>query len=79
MFRAQFAKIVQLLAAIADIAPGHPQRRCDKKNVTGIAAIHYSLRDVDSGAGDIGSPVYIGHFVDGPTVNSHAYLKFRVS
>ena len=50
-----------------------------KKDVTGIAAIHHPLRDVDSGAGDVGLFVQVGNFVDRPTVNSHSNAKLGMT
>ena len=46
------------------------------KNVSGIAAIHHPLRDVDAGAGDVCLLVQIGDFVDRPAVNAHAHAQF---
>jgi hypothetical protein len=46
-----------------------------QKNVTGIAAIHHPLGEIDSGAGDVGLLVQIAHFIDRPAVNSHANVK----
>ena len=50
-----------------------------EQNVSGIAAIHHPLRDVDSGAGDIGLLVHIGDFADRTAVNSHAHPKFGMT
>src|SRR6202007_2272652 len=47
-----------------------------EKNVSGVAAIHHSLRDVDAGAGDIGTLVYIDNAADRTTVHAHAQLQF---
>src|SRR5437667_3841887 len=46
------------------------------QNVSGIAAIHHSLRDVDASASDIRLFVQIGDFVDRAAVNSHSHPKF---
>ena len=46
-----------------------------KQNVTGIAAIHHSLRHVDARARDIGPPVHIDHFAHRSAVNSHPHLN----
>ncbi|HEX3229625.1 MAG TPA: hypothetical protein VHQ95_11695 [Pyrinomonadaceae bacterium] len=46
-----------------------------KEDVPGVAAIHYSLRHVDSSAGEIGSFVYIDHPAHGSTVNPHPKLQ----
>ena len=47
---------------------GGPARH---QNMTGIAAIHAPLRQVNSGASDIGAAADIGHGIDCPAVNSH--------
>src|SRR5690242_5843602 len=46
-----------------------------KQNVTGISAIHYSLRDVDSCSGNGCSIVDVGHHIKRPTVNTHPELQ----
>ena len=43
-----------------------------EQNVAGIAAIHHPLRHVDTGAGDIGAPVYIDYPADRAAVHTHA-------
>ena len=50
-----------------------------EQNVSGIAAIHHSLRDVDAGPRDIGLFVQVNDFVDRPAVNSHAHMKFGMT
>ena len=50
-----------------------------KQNVSGVAAIHDPLRDIDASAGDVCLFVKIGDFVDRAAVNSHAHLKFRMT
>ncbi len=47
-----------------------------EEDVPGIAAIHYSLRHVDPGAGHIGSIVDVGDLVDRSTVNPHPKPQF---
>ncbi|MEO6969433.1 MAG: hypothetical protein ABI217_00885 [Chthoniobacterales bacterium] len=49
-----------------------------QENVTGVAAIHYPLRHVDAGAGDVRPLVYVGHFIDRSAVNPHPQLQFWV-
>ena len=44
--------------------------------MSGIAAIHHSLRDVDASPGDIRLFVQIGDFIDRAAVNSHSHPKF---
>ena len=75
MFYFAFAEIVQkrtplriMLQVVGDTF--------GKKDVSGIAAIHHSLRDVDAGAGNVGLLVQISDFIDRTAVNSHAHAKF---
>ena len=42
------------------------------KNVSGVAAIHHPLRDVNACAGDIGLLIEVSDFVDRAAVDSHA-------
>src|SRR3954464_2348697 len=48
------------------------------ENVAGVAAIHYSLRDVDAYASDVFAPVCILHMVDRATVDSHPHRQTRL-
>jgi hypothetical protein len=41
------------------------------QNVTGIAAIHYSLRQVDSRSGNIRSIVEVSNHIDWAAMDSH--------
>ena len=50
-----------------------------EENVSGVAAIHHSLRDVDPGAGEISPFVYINNAADWSAVNSHPKLQARCS
>ena len=50
-----------------------------QQNVTSVAAIHHSLRDVDACAGDIGALIYVADFVHRAAVNSHSKLKTRTA
>ena len=75
MFHFAFAEIMQkrtplrvVLQVVGD-TPG-------EKNVSGIAAIHHPLRDVDAGAGNVGLFVQVGDFIDRAAVNSHSHVKF---
>src|SRR5205809_2531268 len=45
------------------------------ENMAGIAAIHHSLRDVDSYAGDVFAPVCILHMMDRAAVDSHPHRQ----
>ena len=47
-----------------------------EKNVTGVAAIHHPLRDVDARAGNVGLFVQINDFIDRAAVNAHPDMKF---
>src|SRR4026207_378538 len=49
-----------------------------EEDVSGIAAIHYPARHVDSGAGNIGPPTHISHLAHRSAVNSHADRNLRV-
>src|SRR5690348_2024032 len=49
-----------------------------EKNVTGIGAIHHSLRHVDAGTGDISAAVHINYATHWPTVNPHPQGKVTV-
>ena len=53
----------------------HPLR---KENVTGIAAIHHPLRQVDACSGNVAAPVHIGHFAHRAAVHSHPHRDLRV-
>jgi hypothetical protein len=73
-----FAQIVQLrlpLPVLPEIVC-HPLR---KKDVPRIAAIHDSLRDVDSGPGNVGLLVQVSDFIDRATMNSHSDPKFGMT
>ncbi|MEO7168360.1 MAG: hypothetical protein ABI016_15175 [Chthoniobacterales bacterium] len=60
--------------ASVDTARGHrPMLR--KQDVPGVAAVHHSLRDVDSGAGHVDPLVRVGDLVDRSAVNSHPQLS----
>lgn len=50
-----------------------------KQNVTGVAAIHDTLHDIDSGACDIGAIVHVGYLVDRTTVNAHSKVDVRTA
>ena len=49
-----------------------------KKNVPRVAAIHHSLRHVDSRAREIGPFVYIHNTANWPAVNAHPDLQALV-
>src|SRR6266568_7732790 len=49
-----------------------------KENVPGVAAIHHSLSNVKTGAGEIGPFVYIHHPANGTAVDSHPKLWTRM-
>src|SRR2546428_8090607 len=71
MFHLAFTELVQVrppLAVMSEIF----SNPAGKENVAGIAAIHYALRHVDSGAGDVGAPIYVANAVDRATVHAHS-------
>ena len=45
-----------------------------EQDVSGIAAVHDSLCDIDAGTSDIGSFGYVDDPADGSTVDSHPKL-----
>src|SRR5438046_6855368 len=49
-----------------------------EKNVAGVAAIHYPLRHVDAGPGDVGAPAHVGHLAHRSAVNAHPHGKLRM-
>ena len=65
-----FAEIVQMLLPVAVLLQvfGHVFRHQD---VTGITTIHYPLRDVDAGTGNIGATTYVNHAANRPAMNPH--------
>src|SRR5512138_2284717 len=49
-----------------------------EKNMPAVAAIHYALRDVDTGTGNIGATGNIDYTANWPAVNSHPKLQTRM-
>ena len=49
-----------------------------QKNVPVIAAIHHSLRHVDTGPSDIGPLVNIDNLIDGPAMDPHPQTNLRM-
>jgi len=49
------------------------------QDVTGIPAIHYTLRNVDASSGDVRAIVYIGNEVDWTAVDAHSQLQLRAT
>jgi hypothetical protein len=49
-----------------------------EEDVSSNAAIHYSLRDIDSGAGNVGLFIQVSDFIDRTAVNAHTNVKFRM-
>ena len=47
--------------------------------MSGIAAIHYPLRDVDPSAGNVGLLIQVGDFVNRAAVNAHPHFEFRMT
>jgi hypothetical protein len=78
VFHLALAKVVQVRLPL----PVLPQVFSDalrEKNVTGVAAIHYSLRYVDSAPSDIRTVVHIGNGTDWTAMNTHAHPKVRTA
>jgi hypothetical protein len=48
------------------------------ENVTCIVAIHYPLRNVDAGAGNILALIRVFHVMDRPTVDAHSHWQTRL-
>jgi hypothetical protein len=48
------------------------------QNVTRVAAIHHSLRDIDSYSGNVLARVSIPDELDRPAVDSHSYRQARL-
>src|SRR6266550_4668884 len=48
------------------------------EDVTGVTAIHHSLRDVDSGPGNVGTTTYVHHTAHRSTMDSHSQLELGV-
>ena len=75
MLHFAFAQIVQVAAAMRDIASKSSATCLESKNVAGITAIHDSLCDVDASAGDIGLLVQVGDFANRSAVNAHSHCS----
>ena len=48
------------------------------QDVTSITTIHYPLRDVDAGTGNIGATTYVNHTANRPAMNPHPQLQLGV-
>ncbi len=73
-----FAKLMQLrtpLRILLEII----RHMFGEKNVSGIRAIHHTLRDVDSRSGDVRAIIQILDFIDRSTVNAHPDAQFRMA
>src|SRR5205814_5909640 len=46
-----------------------------QKNVTGVAAVHHPLRQVEAGTGKVGLTVHIDHATDRAAMHSHSKLS----
>src|SRR5947209_191575 len=77
MLHLAFAEIVQewLPVAVMFQVFSHVS---GQKNMSGITAIHHSLRDVNSGAGNISLLIQIADFVNGSAVNTHPQPQPRI-
>jgi hypothetical protein len=49
-----------------------------EQNVTGVAAIHNPLGEVNSSTGEICPLIDVGNLIDGPTMDTHPNQKTRV-
>src|SRR4051812_35643126 len=54
------------------------RRSFGQKDMAAIGAIHHSLGDIDSSAGNIGAVVHVRDFVYWTAVNTHPELEFRI-
>ena len=78
MLHFAFAQVVQMgtpLAILFKIV-GH---MLGEKNVSGVSAIHHSLRQVDSSARYIRTVVHVGNTAHRSAVDSHAHPQLRVA
>src|SRR5438477_12708163 len=50
-----------------------------EKNMSGISAIHHSLRDVDARTRDVRLFVQVGNFIYRATVDTHSHFDFGVT
>jgi hypothetical protein len=50
-----------------------------EQDVTGIAAIHHSLRHVNPTTGDVGAPANISYFTNRAAMNSHPHGNLGMS
>ena len=49
-----------------------------KKNVPGVSAIHYPLRNINPGSRYVRALIYIGDLVNRSAVDAHSNLELRV-
>src|SRR6202011_453073 len=78
VFHFDFANLMQmrLPQAVLREVVGHALRH---QNVSGIAAIHHSLRDVNSGTGNVRPVVDIFNLIDWAAVDTHPQPKTRMA
>ena len=77
MFHLAFAKIVQVRLPVPVLFQIF-RHMLGEENVSGVTAIHHSLRHVDPGAGDIRALVHINYPADRTAMHTHTQLKLRV-
>ena len=77
MFHFGFAEIMQMRAP-ARIIFQIIRHAFRKQNVTGIAAIHDALRDINSRARDVRAVVHIRGLAHGTAMNSHSHFDFWI-
>src|SRR5437868_6195824 len=60
VFHFALAQIMQMALPMTELLEVFSHVPGDE-NVTGVAAIHYALHDIDSGAGNVGATTYVHH------------------
>src|SRR4029077_1647096 len=50
-----------------------------EEDVTSIAAVHHSLRDIDAGASNVGLLIKIADLINWPAMNAHADVQFGMA
>ena len=74
VFHLRLTQIVQMLFPVAEVFQVFGDV-LGKQDVLGIATIHHSLGNVDSGSGNVGPTAHIHHAAHRPAVHTHAQLK----
>src|SRR6266480_6207582 len=71
VFYFPLAEVVQVRLPVA-ILSEVVRHMFGQQNMSGIAAIHYPLRHVDSGSRYVGAVIHIADLIDRATVNAHS-------